>query len=643
MRSNAGMTGMTDPPRPPDVPRADVRRTDWRPVNRRVALLAAAALLALAVAPAWATTAGAAPGPKVLRLASESETGFDPARIGDVRSLRITSHIFETLLEYDPLARPVRLRPRTAAAMPEPSPDFRTWTVRVRPGIRFTDDPAFGGRPRELVAADYAYSLRRLADPATKSPAWSSLEQAGISGLAALRRAAIEQRKPLDYDQPVAGLELVDRYTLRFRLDAGRPRFPQLLAEASTGAVAREVIERVGELSMQTPVGTGPFVLAEWRRASRIVLQRNPHYREVRYAAEPAPGDAEGQAILRRLQGRRLPMLDRVEIAIIEEKQPTWLAFLNAETDWVELPDGFLSVAMPGGRLAPHLQRRGMRAERVVMPSTYYTMFNMAHPVVGGYAPHQVALRRAIGLAIDVEREISLLRHGAAVPAQSPVAVHLSGYDALWRSEMSTYSPARARALLDLFGYVDRDGDGWREQPDGAPLLLEVATQPGSDQRRFDELMKRDMKAVGLRVEFRTALWPEQYKAARAGRLMMWSVSGRASAPDGLQGLQRYDGAAAGGINLSRFDLPAMNEVIARLLALPDGPEREQAFDEAKRLSVAWMPYKLRTHLTATALSQPWLVGYRRPLFWNNWFEFVDVEPHPEDSGGRTAAAPRRP
>ena len=124
----------------------------------------------------------------------------------------------------------------------------------------------------------------------------------------------------------------------------------------------------------------------------------------------------------------------------------------------------------------------------------------------------------------------------------------------------------------------------------------------------------------------RAASWPEQYKAARAGKLMLWSVQGRASAPDGLQGLQRYDGAAKGGINLARFDLPQMNELIGRLLALPDGAERDAAFLEAKRLTAAWMPYKLRTHPIQATLVQPWLVGYRRPLFWNNWFEVVDIE-----------------
>jgi ABC-type transport system substrate-binding protein len=253
----------------------------------------------------------------------------------------------------------------------------------------------------------------------------------------------------------------------------------------------------------------------------------------------------------------------------------------------------------------------------------------MEHPLVGGYEPHKVALRRAIGLAIDVKREISLLRYGAAIPAQSPVAIHLSGYVPAWRSEMSEYDPVKAKALLDLFGYRDRDGDGWRETPDGQPIVLQMATQSAQENRRYDELMKRDMTAIGLRVAFQTAQWPENYKAARAGKLMLWSVSGRASAPDGLHGLLRYDGAASGGINLARFRLPAMDEAIARLLALPDGPERDAVFDEAKRLTVAWMPYKLRTHLAFTALSQPWLLGFRRPLFSFSWFDQVDIDPPP--------------
>ena len=608
--------------------------------DRRRALGAVAGVASAAAAPRWAGAqdrAGgttplaareppAAPGAKVVRIVSPSETGFDPARAGDVPSIQVIAHIFEPLYGYDPLARPVRMIPRAAAALPEVSDDWRTWVVKIRPGSHFADDPVFQGKPRELTAADFVYSLKRYADPATKSPGWSSLEQMGILGLAELRKTAVEQRKPFDYDRPIEGLRALDRYTLRFQLASGRPRFAEQLAGSATGAVAREVIEAWGEASPEHPVGTGPFRLAYWRRASRIVLERNPRYREAVYDAEPSPDDAAGQRIASALRGRRLPMIDRVEISIIDESQPGWLAFLKGDVDWVIVPDEFVPLAVPGGRIAPYLQRKGIQAHFLTLPTTTYTMFNMAHPVVGGYAPAQVALRRAIGLGLDVEREIRLVRNGGALPAQSPMAVHLSGYDPAFRCEMSAYDPARARALLDLHGYRDRNGDGWREQPDGSPLLLEIATQPTQTARQLDELMRHDMALLQLRTDFRPATWPEQYKAARAGKLMMWSLSGRAGAPDGIQGLLRYDGAAAGGLNLSRFDLPEMNRLIARLQALPDGPERNAVFHQTKLLAAAWMPYKLRIHPVQAVLTHPWVKGFRQPLFRANWFEYVDVQ-----------------
>ncbi len=412
--------------------------------SRRRTLLAAS--LAAAASPALGQATSSAP--RVLRYAFRvAETSFDPAYITDFYSRTVAAALFDAPLEYEFLASPTRMRPNTAEAMPEVSDDFRSFTFRIRPGIFFADDPAFKGARRELTAHDYVYSLKRHYDPRWKSGNLYLLEADKILGLSELRREALKNKTPFDYLREVEGLRALDRYTFQVKLAEPAPRFATTFADASfTGAVAREVVEFYGDKIGEHPVGTGPFRLAEWRRASRIVLERNPGYRERFYEAEPAADDAEGQAILARLRGRRLPMIDRVEIAVIDEKQPTWLAFLNRETDWIELPDAFVEVALPGGRLAPHLARRGVAAERTVQPATYYTMFNMQDPLVGGYAPEQVALRRAIGLAIDVPREIEGLRHGLAVPAQSPLAVHLSGFDPHWKSEMSEYSPARARA-----------------------------------------------------------------------------------------------------------------------------------------------------------------------------------------------------
>jgi ABC-type transport system substrate-binding protein len=155
----------------------------------------------------------------------------------------------------------------------------------------------------------------------------------------------------------------------------------------------------------------------------------------------------------------------------------------------------------------------------------------MENPVVGGTEPHKVALRRAISLAVDVEKEIRLVRRGQAIPAQSPIAPETFGYDPAFKSEMSEFSRARAKALLDMHGYVDKNGDGWRDQPDGSPLLLEYATQSDQQSRQLVEQWLKNMNAIGIRIEFKIAKWPENLKSSRAGKLMMWGVGWSTTTP----------------------------------------------------------------------------------------------------------------
>jgi ABC-type transport system substrate-binding protein len=578
---------------------------------------------------AQAPNAAAATPPKVLRYAFRvAETGFDPAQINDIYSRTVTPHIFEGLYRYDHLARPALIRPNTALDMPTVSEDFRTWTVRIRPGIHFADDPAFKGRRRELVAADYVYAFKRFADPRWKSPAWTFMDQFQFLGLAELRKQALDQKSPFDYDRPIDGIRALDRYTLQFKVAQPRPRLIETLATGDLfGAVAREAVEFYGADVSAHPVGTGPFLLKQWRRSSLIVLERNPQYREVLYDAQPAADDAEGQALLARLKGRRLPMVDRVEISIIEEDQPRWLTFLNEGSDVIErMPPEFVSQAMPNGQVAPNLARKGVQGFRIVNSEVVLTLFNMENPIVGGYSADKIALRRAIGLAIDLDREIRLVRRDQAIPAQSPINPNTTGYDAGFKSENGDHDPARARALLDMYGYVDRDADGWRDMPDGSPLVLEISTQPDQQNRQLDELWKRNMDAVQIRVRFLPAKWPENLKAARAGKLMMWGVGSSSAAPDGQGGLQRYHGKQVGGQNMARFRLPEFDAIYERMEVLPDGPERQALFGQAKKLVVAYMPYKSHVHRIVTDLAQPWVVGYRRPLFWQDWWHMVDIE-----------------
>lgn len=596
---------------------------------RRASLLRwLGAMFTTAMAAQAAAQATPAAPAKVLRYGFlVAETGFDAGMSNDLYSAIVMAHIFEAPYRYDHLARPAKVRPNTAAEMPEVSADFRTWTIRLKPGTHFANDPAFKGRKRELVAQDYVYSIKRIFDPANKSPRYSGFAEERIVGLQALRDAALKGQ-PFNYDSEVEGLRALDRYTLRIRLETPRPRFLYRLSQSAiAGAVAREVIEAYPGKAMEHPVGTGPFRLTQWRRSSKMVLEKNPNFREMVYDEQPAADDAAGQALLQRFKGRRLPMIDRVEISVIEASQPRWLAFLNGEFDvcW-EVPLEFTHHAAPNGQLAPGLARRGVAMHQDASPDRVMVFFNMEHPLVGGYTPEKVALRRAVSLATNIEREIRNIRRGQAIAAQSIVAPGTYGYDPDYRSDNSVYDTARARALLDLYGYVDRDGDGWRDLPDGRPLVLEYATTPDGIAREFDEVWQKNLNAVGLRTAFNVAKWPEQLKRARSAQLMIWQVGQSSEAPDAQDAFEMMYGPSAGQQNLARFKLPAFDALYERMQSLPDGPERLQAVRDANKLLTAYMPQRYTVHRLKLDLTYPWVQGFRRPAFGNQWWHYVDID-----------------
>ena len=593
--------------------------------------LPAACLLAfgaVAFAAPPAAPAGAA-AQKVLRYAFEvAETSLDPAKINDLYSRTLTPHIYEGLYTYDHLARPVKIKPLTADGMPTSSDDFRVWTIKLKPGIFFADDPAFKGQRRELVAQDYVYSFKRFADPANKSPVWSGIENENYIGLNELRKAAIDGKRGLDYDREIEGVRALDRYTIQFKVAEPRPRFIETVAGGDLlGAVPREVVEFYGDQFESHPVGTGPFQLKQWRRSSFIALERNPAYRERFYDAEPAADDVEGQAILAKLKGRRLPMIDRVEISIIEEEQPRWLSFVNGEADLAyRVGYQFVNQAMPGGKVAPNLAKQGVQGYRYVEAATNYYLFNMDDPVVGGYQPAQVALRRAFGLGLDTRNIIDYAYSGLGTVAQGPTLPHTSAYDDKLKTEAGDYDPARAKALLDLYGFKDVDGDGWRERPDGSPLVLDVNTQSQLRDRRIAEVLNKNMKALGIRVRMHVAQWTENLKSARAGKFQMWSLGGLSASPDSLGAFQRLDSRQIGGQNMARLRLPALDSAYQKLQELPDGPDRLAVFREAERLALAYMPYKFTLNRVSVDMAQPQLVGYRHPVFWNDFWQYVDID-----------------
>ena len=581
-------------------------------------------VLACGIAALAPVLAHAADPNKVLHYAFRTaESTFDPVAYQDTYTGMVVDQILDPMMRYDYLARPVKLVPNTLDSLPEVSADGQTLTFRIRKGIYFTPDPAFEGKRRELVAADYAYSILRFFDPKLKSPNLYLIEDK-ITGLDEAHQLATSTGKPFDYDASYPGLQVPDRHTLRIRLK--RPDYALIhnLASHYFGAIAREVAEYYGDDIGAHPIGTGPYLLKQWTRGHKIVLEANPDFREMTLdAAAAEPGDAE---IVRDIGGKPLPLIGRIEIYVIEESQPRWLAFLNAEHDILQnLPNEFINIVAPQGELAPWLAKRGIRIHKEIEPRTAYTYFNLEDPVVGGFEPAQVALRRAISLAYDEPAEIRILRKGQAIPAQGPIPPGVEGYDPAFRSPTVEYSPARARALLDMFGFVDRDGDGYRERPDGSPLELELATRTDLEARQYDELWRRSMDAVGIRIRFKKGRFADFVKESNAGTLQMWNLSWSAGSPSGDIWMGLFYGPNSAKSNDSRMRLDAFDRLYERSRIMPDSPERTQLYQDMTRLLLVYAPWVFHAHFVGTHLTQPWVKGYKKhPFEQANW-RYLDI------------------
>ncbi len=562
---------------------------------------------------------------KIIRTAKQSaEKGFDCVVESDEVTGTLCDNIFDPPLQYDHFARPAKLQPRTATALPEISADGLTYTLHIKPGITFTDHPVFKGKKRELVASDYVYSWKRMLDPALKAQ-WQFLLGGKLIGGDELVAEAKKTGK-FDYDKPIAGLEAVNKYTIVIRLKAPDYNMSYILAMPPAGAYAREVVEYYGIAIGEHPVGTGPYKLKEWRRSSKVVLEANPDYRE-EYFESAGSDDPLDQAHIAHLKGKRLPLVGRVEISPIEEEQPRWLAFLNNEHDFIRpIPTPFIDVAVPGGKLAPNLGRAGMTIRPDEIAWLTYTTFNMSDKILGGYTADKIALRRAISMAYPVEDEIAIVEKNQASKAYSPIAESSAGFIAE-RVASLDYNPGAAKALLDMFGYIDKDGDGWRDMPDGSPLLIEHSSTPDQRARSRNELWSRAMARIGIRMAFnRVEQLPELRKQAREGRVQMFTYGWIADYPDGENFLQLFTTKSIGGANYTLFSLPEYDALYEKIKVMPDTPERTAIYQRMVRLLWVYNPWRVNHLKRGTVMIQPWVLGYKKHPFAHEPFRYLDVD-----------------
>ena len=551
-----------------------------------------------------------------------AETGFDPAGAHDLYSGTIVQAIYDTLYTYDYLARPAKLVPLAADAMPQISDGGRTYTIRLKRGIHFTADPAFKGRKRELVADDYVYSLKRLVDPRVRSP-WSWLLEDKIVGLDAAIAAAKKSGR-FDYDAKIAGLEAVDRYTLRIRLSRVDYNLPYVLAHEPTSAVAREVIAAYADESgraMSNPVGTGAYVLKQWVRSSKIVLEANPDYRG--FVWDFKSDDPADAPLIAEMKGKKMPQVGRVEISIIEEDQARLLAFERGELDLMNMEGPLAPQVFDGGKLKPAFAKKGVKLSRFVDPEVSYHYWNLQDPVVGGLGKEKIALRRAMAMAYNTEEEIRVVRNGQAIELQFPIPPGVVGYDPTYKSSVR-YDPAAANQLLDKFGYR-KDADGWRTLPDGKPLVVRYASRPDTLGRQQDEMWKKALDAIAIRMDVQKDKFPELLKLEKQCKLQMRTASWIADYPDADNFMQLLYSKNIYQSNNACATIPEYDRLYEMTQRMPDSPERNRLYREMARIIETYAPWRLNIARYRNMLAQPRVLGFRKhPIMHNEWM-YIDV------------------
>ena len=563
---------------------------------------------------------------KVLRtVIPAAETGFDPVAVHDLYSSQIVASVFETLYTYDYLARPARLVPQTAEALPTISDNGKTYTIRIKRGIHFADDPAFSGQRRELTAADYVYSLKRLIDPAVRSP-WSWLVEGKIVGLDALSQQA-RQTGRFDYEAPVAGLEATDRHTLRIRLNAPDYNLGMILAHTPTSAVAREVIvayRGANGHAMANPVGTGPYRLASWQRGAKIVIEANPGYRGFVWDFQPGDDPAD-QNIVAAMKGKTMPQIGRVEIRVVPEDQSRWLAFRNGEIDLFNLDGPLAPQAIANGRLRPELAAKGVILSRLIEPELSHYYFNMRDPVLGGLTKEKIALRRAIAMAHNVQEEIDVVWNGQAVRLEFPIPPGVVGHDPRHKSSVR-FDPKTANALLDKFQY-SKGPDGWRRLPSGVPFVITFSSRADSTGQQQAEMWKKTFDSLAVRMESDKRPFPDLLKAEKQCRLMMRTSPWIADYPDGDNFMQLFYGKNIGQSNNGCVSMAEYDRLYEQSQKLPPGAERDLLYRKMARLIEVYAPTVIGYARYRNMLAQPQVIGYKKhPIMHHEWL-YIDIAP----------------
>ncbi len=544
-------------------------------MKRRSRILAASALALILAAGCGERSEPPAADERIYRHSVDgAPSTLDPVRAATIYSSVVVTNVFDTLYRYEYLSRPYALAPNLATGMPDVSDDGLTYTFRIRPDARFTDDPAFpDGRGRPVTAHDFIYSLKRHFDPAQRSQgAW--LWAGRIRGLDAWGE------RGADYEQPVEGLTALDDHTLEIRLTDPYPQLVYTLATAFSALVPREAVEHYGREFGVKPVGSGPFRLVSFNN-TLARFERNPHFQRppLDLGAEGFDAARHAGLGLEQLDGRTYPFLDRLEIHFIQENAARWSAFSSGEVDNVMVPNEQVDSVLANRDpivFRPEIEARyhglaGLEAGFV------YAGFNMADERFGHHPDParddaNRALRCAMRMAYDWEARNDTFYFGIGRVFPGVIPPVVPEFDPDRSRESVTRDLAGGRRLLERFGWT----------AESLPVLR-YGLVSGVQQRQMFAQFRAKMVELGFpsdKIRAETfATFGDFSRALKNRQLDVFFLGWTLDYPDAQNTLQLFYGPfETPGSNNFNYNNPEYDALYERTLSMQPGAERTRLY-----------------------------------------------------------------
>ncbi|MFZ5523835.1 MAG: ABC transporter substrate-binding protein [Pseudomonadota bacterium] len=629
---------------------------------------------------------------------TERPKHLDPAQAYSENEYEFLAQIYAPPLQYHYLKRPYQLIPLAAVQMPtvryldqrhRPLPDdapaervaYSVYEIHIKPDMRYQPHPAFVPEnmrlaavdlssvyslrdfsktgTRVVMAEDYAYQIKRLANPQLHQPIFGVMSEyiAGLKDYAAMLQQALKKDPDAFLDlnaYPLPGVQVVDDTTYRITIHGKYPQFAYWLAMPFFAPMPQEAERFYAQAGMRErnltldwwPVGSGPYYLSENDPNRRMVLSRNPYYDSETYPVEGEPGDA--QAGLLADAGKPLPLIGKVVFSLEKETIPYWNKFLQGYYDASGISSDSFDQAVQvsvGGEAAvtDAMQAQGITLSTSVATSTMYTGFNWLDPVVGGSSDRARKLRQAIAIAVDFEEFVSIFANGRGIVAQSPIPPGIFGYRE-GEAGINRYvygwvdgapkrkSTAEAKRLLAEAGYPNG-----LDTRTGQPLVINLdttATGVGS-KARLDWLRKQFDK-INVQLVARSTDYNRFQDKIRKGDTQMFYWGWNADYPDPENFFFLLHGAQAkvgkGGENASNYSNPEYDKLFEQMKNMENSPARQAIIDRMLEILRHDTPWLWGYHPKNYVLQHGWLHNVKSNIMANNKLKYWRV-----DAGQRDA------